>query len=474
MCLRSNHSWLLIFLLSLAIFLPGLGAYPLLDPDEGRNAQVALEIVNSGHWIPPTLKGEIRYQKPPLYYWLVASTFLLIGPGEFAARLPSALAAIMGVWITLLLGTHLWGREKGYIAALLQATSLIYVGYAHIVIFDMLLTFFILASLFFSWKALEEGGKKSWALASLLAALAFLTKGPIGLVTPLMVLLPIILYKTLVDKEKTPIPWLLVVLVFLVIAVPPFILAELKNPGYCYRFFWEENVLRYFTPRFHRGAPFYYYLPVIILGLLPWTFFLPRTLTRLKALWRLYPHRTLFLASWIVLPTLFFTLSKSKMPHYILPTFPAWALLMAGTWKGNKGPPLKVTIPVLIIYILGFTVAMPIYSARKSAAFAVPLMVQNDKAPLYTYKAKKSYSLAFYSGKKVQDFRSVEKLKKALPQESKAYILTKRDKLPSILALSPPYSVKVMGTSPRLVLVEITPPSLHSPSSTTPSEPTAK
>lgn len=462
MCLRGNQSWLLIFLLSLALFLPGLGAYPLLDPDEGRNAQVALEMVNSGHWIPPTLKGEIRYQKPPLYYWLVASTFLLIGPGEFAARLPSALAAIMGVWITLLLGTHLWGREKGYIAALVQATSLIYVGYAHIVIFDMLLTTFILASLFFSWKALEEGGKESWAPVSLFAALAFLTKGPIGLVIPLMVLLPIILSKTLVDKEKTPIPWMLVILVFLVIAAPPFILAELKNPGYCYRFFWEENVLRYFTPRFHRGAPFYYYLPVIILGLLPWTFFLPRTLTRLKALWRLYPHRTLFLASWIVLPTLFFTLSKSKMPHYILPTFPAWALLMAGTWKGNKGLPLKVIIPALIIYILGFTVAMPIYSARKSAAFAAPLMVKSQRIPIYSYKAGRSYSLLFYTGRNIQNFQELEDLEETLKTIPRAYVFTKASRLKDLQDL-PGFSVKVLGTTPKYALVLVKSPTKPGP-----------
>jgi len=468
--LRSDLSWLLVLLISLAVFLPGLGAYPLLDPDEGRNAQVALEVVRDGHWLPPTLNGQVRYQKPPLYYWMVASSFLALGPGETSARLPSALAALLGVLVVLFMGEALWGREKGLLAATIIATTFIYALYSHIVIFDMVLTFFIVASLLFAWKGIEEEKKGAWSLASFFMAMAFLTKGPVGMAIPLMTFLPVLLYKSLVDKERISIPWPLAILVFLLIAAPTFVLAELREPGYCYHFFWEENVLRYLTPRFHRGAPFYYYLPVILLGLLPWTFLLPNAMRKLQELWRLYPHRTIFLTSWIILPTLFFSLAKAKMPHYILPTFPAWALLIAGTWKENQIFPFKLIPPVLIAYLLVFMVAMPIYSKRKSAAFAVPLMVKNDSTPLYTYKAEKRYSLAFYSGKKIRNFKSVEELKNALDSVSKAYVLTKREKLGSILALSPPYSLKVLGTSPKLVLVEIENPFLHS--STPPKNPT--
>ena len=472
MNIRSDLSWLLVLLISLAVFLPGLGAYPLLDPDEGRNAQVALEVVRDGHWLPPTLNGQVRYQKPPLYYWMVASSFLALGPGETSARLPSALAALLGVLVVLFMGEALWGREKGLLAATIIATTFIYALYSHIVIFDMVLTFFIVASLLFAWKGIEEEKKGAWSLASFFMAMAFLTKGPVGMAIPLMTFLPVLLYKSLVDKERISIPWPLAILVFLLIAAPTFVLAELREPGYCYHFFWEENVLRYLTPRFHRGAPFYYYLPVILLGLLPWTFLLPNAMRKLQELWRLYPHRTLLLASWILLPTIFFTLSKSKMPHYILPTFPAWAILIAGTWKENQIFPFKLIPPVLIAYLLVFMVAMPIYSKRKSAAFAVPLMVKGDSTPLYTYKAEKRYSLAFYSGKKIRNFKSVEELKNALDSVSKAYVLTKREKLGSILALSPPYSLKVLGTSPKLVLVEIENPFLHS--STPPKNPTTE
>jgi len=461
---RGNPSWLLVLLIALVLFLTGLGAYPLLDPDEGRNAQVALEMVRDGHWLPPTLEGEVRYQKPPLYYWLVASSFLAIGPGEFSARLPSALAALLGVVITLLLGTRLWGREKGLMAALILATSLIYVAYAHIVIFDMLLTLFILASLYFLWKAMEEERRLDWALASFLMALAFLTKGPIGVGIPLMAFLPLLLYRYLINKEKTSIPLLLVVLVFLVTAAPPFIGAEMRDPGYCYRFFWVENVLRYLTPRFHRQEPFYYYLPVILIGLLPWTLFLPNALKRTRNLWHLYPQRILFLAAWILVPTLFFTFSKAKMPHYILPTFPAWALLIAGTWEEGWFLPSRMVPSLLAIYLAGFLIAMPVYSKRKSAAFAVPLMIKKASTPLYTYKGERIYSLAFYSGKKVRNFRKIKELKKALTTVERAYILTKRNKLASLEALSPPFSLKVLGHSPNLVLVMVeNPPLTHTP-----------
>ncbi len=449
MSLRSDLSWLLLVLLCAALFLPGLGNYPLLDPDEGRNAQVAAEMVDKGHWLPPTLEGRVRYQKPPLYYWLVAGSFMALGKREASARLPSALAAILGSMVVFLLGARLWGREKGILAALISSTSLIYVVYSHIVIFDMVLTFFILATLFWAWKGLEEGKKRDWALASVAMALAFLTKGPVGIIIPGMALLPLLLYKAFVSREPVSLPILLVAGVFILIAAPPFVAAELRHPGYCYQFFWKENVLRYFTPIFKRNAPFYYYLVVIVLGLMPWTFFLPRIFQKAVRLWEMYPHRTIFLVSWIALPTLFFSLAKSKMPHYILPTFPAWALLLAGTWEEDTFPARIVSLAVGL-YLLLFLVAMPIYSQRKSAAFALPLMVKEAGIPVYTYRAGRAYSLSFYSGRIVENFQDPWALEQKVETTGRAFVLTRKAKLQDILSRSRCLS-RILGTSPRYV-----------------------
>jgi len=451
---RSDPSWILVLLLSLVLFLSGLGAYPLLDPDEGRNALVALEMVRDGHWLPPTLEGQVRYQKPPLYYWMVAGTFMALGPGETQARLPSALAALAGIILVFFLGEALWGREKGFLAAVFASTSLIYVAYAHIVIFDMVLTLFILAILLFSWKGLEEDKKGAWVLASFFAALAFLTKGPVGILIPIMALLPLILYRVLIGKEKISLPIPLMIGVFLVVAVPPFLLAEMRNPGYCYQFFWKENVVRYLSPVFRRQAPFYYYLVVTLLGFMPWTLFLPRLIRKLGNLWRLFPHRTIFLLSWILLPTLFFSLSKAKMPHYILPLFPAWALILAGAW-GEGGPSFKLLSALVALYIALFLVAMPIYSEKKSAAFAVPLIIQSEKTPIFTYKAGRAYSFIFYTGEKVRKIQSLEELERDLGSTTRAYILTKKKKL-EIPKDLPGYSARILGSNPKytLVLVE--------------------
>ncbi len=453
---RSELSWALILLISLTLFLAGLGSYPLLDPDEGRNAQVALETVKEGHWLPPTLEGRVRYQKPPLYYWMVATSFLVLGPRETSARLPSALAALMGIMLTYLLGNSLWGKEKGLLAALVTATTLIYVVYSHIVIFDMVLTAFILASLFFSWKGLEEENRKAWISASLFIALAFLTKGPVGIIIPFMALIPLIIYKLAIDKERISIPILAPLMTFLIVAVPPFLLAEVKSPGYCYHFFWLENVVRYLRPVFHREAPFYFYLVVIILGFLPWTVLLPRIFKRLGGLWSLYPHRTVFLVSWILLPTLFFTLAKSKMPHYILPTFPAWALLLAGAWKENERIPKGLIPGLIIFYLVFFLVAMPLYSKRKSAAFAVPLIVKTESIPVYTYKAPKTYSLSFYLREEVPNIQSREGLKETLESANKAYILVKRSRLSDLDDLGIPLTIKILGTTPKFALILVT------------------
>ena len=443
---------LLLFLTAAALFFGGLGAYPLFEPDEGRNAEVAREVVQEGHWLPPTINGEVRYQKPPLYYWIVASSLFLMGKSEFAARLPSALAGLLGVFFTFLLGKRLWGEEEGFTAGIILATSLIYVAYARLVIFDMVLTCFVLASLYFFWRGLEENSSASLILAAFLAALAFLTKGPVGIILVFMALVPFLIRRVLI-RERIYLPWIPMVLVFVGVCLPPFVLLEIKSPGYTFRFFWNENILRFFTPRFHRGGPIWFYLPVILIGLFPWIFLLPKILMKIKGVWQEKREEALFLISWIGLPTLFFTLSQSKHYHYILPTFPAWALLLARLWERDPFSTaiFKVVGALVPLYLCVFFFVLPPWAATRSMA---PMTEAFKPAgiPFYSYKVKKP-SLSFYLEKEVKILREEGELKTMLRGEKSFYLLVKVSDEGEVTSLANGRAVKEIARHGRCALV---------------------
>ncbi len=452
--------WSLVLIACISLFFVGLGRYPLYDPDEGRNAEVAREMVVDGHWLPPTLNGEIRYQKPPLYYWLVASSFEAFGRGEFPARLPSALAAMLCIFATVLLGRRILGPQRGLWAGVILSTSLIFAVYSHIVIFDMVLTLLILASIALFYLGLIEDRPWYMRLSALFAALAFLTKGPIGVLIPAMALVPVMIYRG-AKGEPMRIPWLSMSLIFLVVALPTYLVAEVRAPGYCYHFFWEENVLRYLTPRFHREGPVFYYLLVILAGLFPWTWMLkdlPSTVSRMK---REKMEVLILLGSWILLPTLFFTLSHSKLPHYILPTFPGWALMLAG------GLPEMATVQASrrilttlgaagVLYAGGLLFITHPVALYHSAAPVLQKTALRPDIPLVTFKAKR-YSLAFYTGRRLVAVEKKGVMERAIKKMESLYLFTKnkerRVKYIETLARQAGKKVKVVGKSPRYLLL---------------------
>ena len=440
---------LLLFLIATTLFFGGLGSYPLFEPDEGRNAEVAREVLQEGHWLPPTINGEVRYQKPPLYYWITASFLSLIGVNEFAARFPSALAGLFGVLFTFLLGKRFWGEEEGLTAGIILATSLIYVAYARLVIFDMVLTCFILAALYFFVKGLEDESNASFLLAALFGAFSVLVKGPVGIILILMALVPPLIYK-MRKGEEISLPWLSMVSVFLLVTIPPFVLLEINSPGYCYKFFWCENVLRYFTPRFHREGPTWFYIPVILFGLFPWSFLLPKALVRLKKLWQEERDRALFLISWIVLPTLFFTFSESKHYHYILPTFPAWSLLLARLWERDpfSAAVFKVVGVLVPVYLCVFFFVVPIWANHRSSAF------KPSNVPFYSYKIKKP-TLSFYLGKEIKALREKRELETVLQKEKRFYLLVKVYHKDEVTSLVRGRSIKEIASHGKCLLLLI-------------------
>jgi len=323
----------LLMLLALGcalMFFVNLGAAALFEPDEGRNAERAREILLLDNWAIPHENFLPALDKPIFFYWLVAISYKLFGISEWSARLPSALAAL-GCAIVLYRFVRaqrsVW---ESFASVLILATSLQFFIFARIVIFDMTLTLFTSIALFefYRMATTQLQSERRWRALSMYAAMALATlvKGPIGIAIPSMVIFGYLLIARkwrLLGEIYLPLGALL----FCAILVPVYVWAEFKHPGYLHYFLWEENILRFFTSHFQRGQPWYYFIVVIAAGFLPWSILIPSVVA---AYWKQkFDERELFLVLWIVLPVIFFSLSSAKLPHYVLPVFPPLAILTA-------------------------------------------------------------------------------------------------------------------------------------------------
>lgn len=306
-----------------------LGAPALFDPDEGRNAEKAREILVLNDWITPHENFHAVLDKPIFFYWLIALSYKLFGVSEWAARLPSALAAVGCIVMVYFFVRRWWGEWEARWSVLALVTSVGFFIFSRLVIFDMTLSAFIMLGLCAYYQAAHESeSTASWATCAILygaLGAATLTKGLVGLVVPGMIVFVFLLltnsWRSLGKIRLFP-----GVVLFLLIVMPWYILAETHNPGYLRYYFWEEHFGRFSTNKFNRFGPWYFYLYVVPLGLLPWTFLLPATV---RFHWRRrLDDRTLWLILWAFLPILFFSMSKSKLPHYILPSFPPLAILI--------------------------------------------------------------------------------------------------------------------------------------------------
>jgi 4-amino-4-deoxy-L-arabinose transferase-like glycosyltransferase len=325
----TERQWVLLLGLVCAVILfSHLGGTALFEPDEGRNAEKAREILLTGDWITPHEDFLPILDKPMAFYWLVAASLKLFGVSEWSARLPSAIAAAGCFILVYLFARRRWGVWEALWSSLVLATSFEFFVFARLVIFDMTLTFFItLALVSFDRLARQDSGAGGWRYSlTMYAAMAIgtLIKGPIAVVIPGMV----IFFYLLLSRQ-----WFLLrqmqllpgVLVYCAIVMPWYIVVDLRNPGYLRYFLWEEHVIRYVTPHFGRTKSWYYFFMVLGAGFLPWTLLLPLTGIASWRRWR--ENDTLLLLLWAILPFIFFSASRAKLPHYILPIFPALALL---------------------------------------------------------------------------------------------------------------------------------------------------
>ncbi len=330
------------------IFIWGLGDIPFYTKGQPREATVVWEIYHNGDWVLPLRNGHIIPSKPPLFHWLGTSAALALGQlSEFSIRFPSALLALLGVLLTYRVGVVLWGVEAGLVAGLTLATSFEWVRAATTARVDMTLTFFMVAAFFSFWSMYrkqrtcpEPGRRVGWLEAlglSCLLSLATLAKGPIGAALPGLVIGVFLCVK----RDLLFVRHLHLAtggLLFLLIAGSWYALAL----WYGGEAFFDKQIMKENIERFlwsgSAGAghvhPFYYFIPNLFLGMAPWSFFF------LPLLYFLYQCRQdwaeknfTYLIVWIVTIFVFYSISSSKRTVYILPIYPAIALLLGAWWQ---------------------------------------------------------------------------------------------------------------------------------------------
>ncbi|MGB6431153.1 MAG: glycosyltransferase family 39 protein, partial [Candidatus Acidiferrales bacterium] len=313
---RGQRTWSVVaFVFAAACIFCGLGSWALLNPDEGRNAAVALEMQKAGAWLVPLYNGIPYLDKPAFYFRTVAISLSVFGKSEAAARLPSALFGFALLAMVFVFCRREYGWRTGALAAVVLATTPMFLGLARMVIFDMGLALAIWASLFAAYVAEEKSGgarRLWWAASAVAAATATLIKGPIGFLVPLLVLLAL----AAVERKRGMV-WRLFspinLAVFLILVLAWFVAVSLRRPDFPHYGIVEESLERFTTAKFNRPGPFYYYVPVIAGFFFPWSAILPEAIVAgWRARARALPADRLFGVAAIVV-VLIFSVSHSKL-----------------------------------------------------------------------------------------------------------------------------------------------------------------
>ena len=357
---------LLLLLAAACLFFAALGRLPLLEPDEGRNAEVAREMLVSGDWITPHYDTLPYLDKPAVFFWMVAGSFRALGISEWAARFPSALMALGTMLLVWWLARRMFGDSAGLRAGIIFASSPLALGLARIVIFDTTLTFLVALAMVSFWLAEERNfrGFTPQGVFFMAMGAATITKGPVGFLLPL---LSILVYECVRGKagELRRLQWGLGLVGFLAVALPWFVAVSIRNPGFPRYAFWQESILRFTTRHAHRSGSIFYYIPIYFAGFFPWSLFLFfAVLKRVRSWSDLRQDRNraaLFLLSWVIVVFVFFSISGSKLPTYFLPAVVALSILMAQVWSelGSEGGRRVdwLTAGFAALMLVGFVIA---------------------------------------------------------------------------------------------------------------------
>jgi 4-amino-4-deoxy-L-arabinose transferase-like glycosyltransferase len=354
------------------LFFYGLAQFGLIGADEPRYAQVAREMLARRDWVTPVLNGKPWLEKPPLYYWQAMLAYSLFGVTDWAARLPSAFDAT-----AMVVAVYLFFRRcysgVALDAALISASCAGVIAYARAASMDMALgaTFAIAMLAWWIWK---DSGKKSWlALFYAFLALGTLAKGPVA---PLLAGLVLAVYCILREEFRQLLRTVSLpgILLFCLITVPWYVAVQVRNPSFFQQFILQHNLARFSSDLYHHREPFWYYFPVTALALMPWTLFaIAASIPAVKSWLRSRKSESggeldfrIFALCWLLVPVVFFSISQSKLPGYILPAVPAGALILADylrEWQESRQP--KNPSKSLIVF----------HAALSSASFIPALLI---------------------------------------------------------------------------------------------------
>jgi len=404
------------------LFVFKLGASTLWNFDEAAYGEAAKEMLKLGNWITPHFNYRPWFDKPPLYIWLTALSFRFFGWNEFTTRLWSALFGIGGVIVVYFLGKSIFNKRVGFVAGLVLATSFQYIVQSRLAVLDVTLNFFISLSFLFFYLGYRTPRKRVYYLLFFTSmGLATLAKGPIGALFPCLIIgFYLLLAKETKILKEMRIFW--GIIVYLVVAVPWYALEFWRHGNeFIGTFFLLRHFTRYLTPLEGQGGPIYYYIPFLFLGFFPWSSFLPysvvhliRSRTKGQSKER---KKFLLILLWFAVIFIFFTFAQTKLPNYILPLYPALALIVGKFWNDSftkagqgfhKGTILSLLFFLLMAVVFSFTVVMVLkskfaleYSQYGKSLFPIAVILLSGSIAsllMFLWKRKTIISFALIVG----------------------------------------------------------------------------
>jgi 4-amino-4-deoxy-L-arabinose transferase-like glycosyltransferase len=368
------------------LFFYGLGQFGLIGADEPRYAQVAREMLERHDWITPMLGGQPWLEKPPLYYWQAMLVYSLFGVSDWAARVPSALdATLMVVVIYFFLRRFRRGIELD--AALITGSCAGVIGYARAASMDMALASAFTIGMLVWWAWRETAKRTYLVLFYTFLALGTLAKGPVA---PFLAAVVILFYAAMARELRLAVKtlWLPGILIFGAIALPWYVAVQVRNPQFFREFILEHNLARFSTNLYHHIEPFWYYIPVVLLALIPWTVFVAAAFVQSLRTWRaerksvavddtdLDFQFSIFACCWLIAPILFFSVSQSKLPGYILPAIPAGGVLLGWYLRQHlehgEGKPVAKWLAVLHALVAGVWIVPALLIAYLTTQHRLP------------------------------------------------------------------------------------------------------
>jgi 4-amino-4-deoxy-L-arabinose transferase len=358
--MTKNHYIFTLLLFFTAVYLLPLGARPLMIPDESRYAEIPREMVTSGDWLVPKINNLTYYEKPPMGYWVHALALKWLGETNFAVRLPSALATgLVALLISIICGGVIgWQDNRVYLAPLIYLSSMGVFGITSVTVLDNVLNFFLTASVVLFFLATERrprcpAEKMLLVLAGSTVGCAFMTKGFLAFVVPIITVVPYLFWQ----KRGREIFRLLLLpaLSSILVSLPWAVMIHLRDPEFWNFFFWHEHIKRFFSEHAQHAEPFWFYLVAVWPIFSPWALLLPSAFAGFFTGNSRSPGLTRIIGlsvCWVLFPLLFFSLSNGKLATYILPCIPPLAILSAiGLCGSTKaaGKLLNTGIFILII-----------------------------------------------------------------------------------------------------------------------------